>query len=48
MEHLAAIYDGVETPRRLGLCIDTAHLFAAGYDIRTGKGWDKTMRQIDY
>jgi len=47
IEHLAAIYDAVETPARLGLCIDTAHLFASGYDIRTGKGWDKTMRQID-
>jgi len=47
IEHLAAIFDAVETPARLGLCIDTAHLFAAGYDIRTGKGWDKTMRQID-
>src|SRR5271166_5923534 len=47
IEHLAAIYDTVETPGRLGLCIDTCHLFAAGYDIRTGKGWDKTMRQLD-
>lgn len=47
IEHLAAIYDGVGTPGRLGLCIDTAHLFAAGYDIRTGNGWDKAMRQID-
>jgi deoxyribonuclease-4 len=46
-EHLAAIYEGVENPKRLGLCIDTCHLFAAGYDIRTGKGWDKTMRQLD-
>ena len=47
IEHLAAIYDGVAIPARLGLCIDTAHLFAAGYDIRTGTGWDKTMRRID-
>jgi deoxyribonuclease-4 len=47
IEHLAAIYDGVENPARLGLCIDTAHLFAAGYDIRTGRGWDKTMRRIE-
>jgi len=47
IEHLAAIYDAVETPARLGLCIDTAHLFAAGYDIRTGGGWDKAMRRID-
>jgi deoxyribonuclease-4 len=47
LEHLAAIYEAVETPKRLGLCIDTAHLFAAGYDIRSGKGWDKAIRQID-
>jgi deoxyribonuclease IV len=47
IEHLAAIYDAVKNPARLGLCIDTAHLFAAGYDIRTGAGWDKTMRLID-
>ncbi|HZM02157.1 MAG TPA: deoxyribonuclease IV [Candidatus Saccharimonadales bacterium] len=47
LEHLAAIYEAVETPARLGLCIDTAHLFASGYDIRTGQGWDKTIRQLD-
>ncbi|MGD0812963.1 MAG: deoxyribonuclease IV [Verrucomicrobiota bacterium] len=47
IEHLAAIYDGVENPKRLGLCIDTAHLFAAGHDIRTGCGWDDAMRQIE-
>jgi deoxyribonuclease-4 len=47
IEHLAAIYDAAQTPAQLGLCIDTCHLFAAGYDIRTGKGWDKAMRQID-
>jgi deoxyribonuclease-4 len=47
MEHLAAIYDAVAAPGRLGLCIDMAHLLAAGHDIRTGAGWDKTIRQID-
>jgi deoxyribonuclease IV len=47
IEHLAAIYDGVKTPARLGLCIDTAHLFASGHDIRAGAGWDKTIRRID-
>ena len=47
IEHLAAIYEGVKTPAKLGLCIDTAHLFAAGYDIRTGKGWDKAISLID-
>jgi deoxyribonuclease IV len=47
LEHLAAIYDRVQKPERLAVCIDTAHLFAAGYDIRTAKGWNKTIRQLD-
>jgi len=47
LEHLAAIFDRVEKPERLCLCIDTAHLFAAGYDIRTAKGWNKTIGQLD-
>jgi deoxyribonuclease-4 len=46
-EHLAAIYDGVATPARLAVCLDTCHLFAAGYDIRTGKGWDRAIKQMD-
>jgi deoxyribonuclease-4 len=47
LEHLAAIYDRVQKPERLAVCIDTAHLFAAGYDIRTAQGWNKTIRQLD-
>jgi deoxyribonuclease IV len=47
LEHLAAIYDRVEKPERLAVCIDTAHLFAAGYDIRAAKGWDKVIGQLD-
>ena len=31
--HIAAIYDRVKKPERLGICLDTAHFFAAGYDI---------------
>ncbi len=46
-EHLAAIFERVKKPQRLAVCIDTAHLFAAGYDIRTPKGWDDTMEEID-
>lgn len=30
-------------PQRLGVCIDTCHLFAAGYDIRTAGGWERAM-----
>jgi len=47
MEHLAAIYDRVKRPERLGVCLDTAHLFAAGYDIRTPKGWRKPIRDLE-
>jgi deoxyribonuclease-4 len=46
-EHLAAIYDRAQYPERLAVCIDTAHLFAAGHDIRSPKGWDKTVKQMD-
>jgi deoxyribonuclease-4 len=46
IEHLAAVFDGVKKPERLGLCLDTAHLFAAGYDIRTPKGWNAALRQV--
>jgi deoxyribonuclease-4 len=31
----------------IGVCIDTCHIFAAGYDIRTEQGWEKTLRQFD-
>jgi deoxyribonuclease-4 len=47
MEHLAAIYDGVDKPQRLGICLDTAHFFAAGYDIRTEKGWNAALKELD-
>jgi len=44
IEHLAAIFDGVKWPERLGVCLDTAHLFAVGYDIRTPKGWNAAIK----
>jgi deoxyribonuclease-4 len=37
LEHLAEIIDQVRSPERLGVCLDTAHLFAAGYDFRGRK-----------
>ena len=46
-KHLAAIYDGVQRPERLGLCLDTCHFFAAGYDIRTAKGWNAAISEIE-
>jgi deoxyribonuclease-4 len=46
ISHLAAIYDRVDKPERLGVCLDTAHFFAAGYDIRTPKGWDAAIAEV--
>ncbi|MDO5017084.1 MAG: deoxyribonuclease IV [Porphyromonas sp.] len=46
-EHLAEIIDQVEDKSRVGICIDTAHTLAAGYDIRTEEGYLDTFRQID-
>jgi deoxyribonuclease-4 len=45
LEHLAEIMSRVKTPRRFGVCLDTAHLFAAGYDFRGRKygGFRKTL-----
>jgi deoxyribonuclease-4 len=47
MEHLAAVFDGVKKPERLGVCLDTAHFFAAGYDIRMRKGWDAAIGEVE-
>src|SRR5437879_2846230 len=44
---LAAIYGRIKNPERLGLCLDTAHFFAAGYDIRAPKGWNAAIREVD-
>jgi deoxyribonuclease-4 len=43
LEHLAAILERVSTPERIGICLDTAHLFAAGYDLRTSRGWNAVI-----
>jgi deoxyribonuclease-4 len=47
ISHLAAVFDKVKKPERLGVCLDTAHFFAAGYDIRTPKGWDAAIKEVD-
>ena len=46
-EHLAAIIDGVEDKSRVGVCIDTCHTFAAGYDLRTVEDCEKTFAEFD-
>jgi deoxyribonuclease-4 len=42
-EELRAILERVAAPERLGICLDTCHLFAAGYDLRTATGYALTM-----
>ena len=46
-EHMAAIREGLKDPERIGFCLDTCHIFAAGYDIRTGAGYDGVMEELD-
>jgi len=46
-EHLAQIIANVREPDRLRVCLDTAHLFAAGYDIGSESGVKKTFHQFD-
>lgn len=44
---IGKIIEQVEDKTRVGVCIDTCHIFAAGYDIRTREGWNETMEQFD-
>ncbi|MEA3353859.1 MAG: deoxyribonuclease IV [Campylobacterota bacterium] len=46
-EHLEYIIDRVEDKSRVGVCIDTCHMFTAGYDIRTREAYDKTWSDFD-
>jgi deoxyribonuclease-4 len=42
---LGALLDRAGRPRRLGVCLDTCHLFAGGYDIRTPAGYASAMAE---
>ena len=46
-EHLAYIISRVREPERLCVCLDTAHIFAAGYDIGSESAVRKTFREFD-
>ena len=46
-EHLACIIDNAREPDRLCVCLDTAHIFAAGYDLGSEKAVRKTFREFD-
>lgn len=45
--HLAAIIDRVGAPGRLGICLDTAHMLAAGYDLTSARGARAVLTECD-
>jgi len=46
-EHLRFIIDRVEDKSRIGVCIDTAHAYSAGYELKTPEGFDEVFRKFD-
>jgi deoxyribonuclease-4 len=46
-EQIAEIIDQVDDQSRVGVCLDTCHLFSAGYDLRTPETYAATMNQFD-
>jgi deoxyribonuclease-4 len=46
LAELAAILDAVEEPQRVGVCLDTCHLHAAGYDLRSRGDYEKFMQDV--
>jgi deoxyribonuclease-4 len=47
LEHLSVLLKSVRDEKRLGICLDTAHLYAAGYNIKTRSGYLETMEQVE-
>ncbi len=46
-EQIAAILEQLERAERVGICLDTCHVFAAGYDIASPTGYRRTLRELD-
>jgi deoxyribonuclease IV len=46
-EEIARIIDGVKEKSRVGVCLDTCHLFAAGYDLRTEESMEAAWKEFD-
>lgn len=47
IEQLATLFQGLKSTNRIGFCIDTCHIFAAGYDISTKTGYDQFFDEFD-
>jgi len=46
-EHLRYVIDNVKEPERFGVCLDTCHIFAAGYDISSRNKYEQTMQEFE-
>jgi deoxyribonuclease-4 len=46
-EQLGYVLKNIEESARVGVCLDTCHIFAAGYDIRTPETYEKTMKRFE-
>ncbi|MDP3730233.1 MAG: deoxyribonuclease IV [Candidatus Omnitrophota bacterium] len=46
-EHIKRMIDELDQPENVGVCLDTAHTFEAGYDIKSKGGLDKTLKKFD-
>lgn len=46
-EEIQRVIEGIEERERVGVCLDTCHAFAAGYDLATPRGLDRTLRRFD-
>jgi deoxyribonuclease-4 len=46
-EELRAIRDRCKSPERVAVCLDTCHVFAAGYDLSTDRGYDQTFARFE-
>jgi deoxyribonuclease IV len=46
-EQLAYLIERVEDKSRIGVCLDTCHLFASGYDLRSAEALDATIEEFD-
>ena len=47
-EQIAAIIDGVDESKRVGVCLDTAHCYEAGYDLSHKDGIERTLETLDH
>jgi deoxyribonuclease-4 len=46
-EHIRRIIEGLDHPEKAGVCLDTAHTFESGYDIKSKAGLEKTLKKFD-